>query len=175
MNSLLNLLQNPLERRILFYFGIFGKISGRDHIYLSLNKEELLKKLHKFEKLNLIEIGKEIKLTRLGYDVIKLDIIFLDTFFELVEAFLKDLSLKDFFIEKSKLPCVYYDALSRAIKLFLYFVHNYKNSLCSLEKRDLFSTLNHSKDCEVCKLMLVTLKQDEVLKPVIERLIEHSK
>ncbi len=83
MNSLLNLLQNPLERRILFYFGIFGKISGRDHIYLSLNKEELLKKLHKFEKLDLIEIGKGIKLTKLGYDVIKLDIIFLDTFLNL--------------------------------------------------------------------------------------------
>lgn len=177
-----NILQDPSKRRILFYFGMFNE-SSEACFYLKMDKEELIKELAEFNELNLVKIDNEkVQLTKLGYDAIKVDTIFLNTFFEFINAFLNDLNLKDYLIQKSKLPCVYYDALSRAMKPLLYFIHmNLSNATskisteCNLKERDLKSVVKHFKQgCEICKLSLIALKQDEVIKPVVERLLGYQ-
>ncbi|RLI78482.1 hypothetical protein DRP05_07170 [Archaeoglobales archaeon] len=169
----IDILQNPFERRILFYFSVVDELSN-SHLYLKMDKEELEEKLSEFAELNLIETSNGVKLTELGYNLIKLDKIFLNVFFELLDGFLNNFDIKNYLIEKSRLPCVYYEALSRAIKPFLYFLHLCgENPECSLKKRDLISVVSHSKRCEVCRLAVIALKQDDVVNPVIEKLMDY--
>ncbi|RLI76475.1 hypothetical protein DRO97_00670 [Archaeoglobales archaeon] len=177
--KLTDILQNLYKRRILFYFSIFNEYANA-YFYLKLDKKELVKELMEFERLNLVKIdNKKVQLAKLGCDAIKLDIIFLSTFFELLDGFLNDLNLKEYLIQKSKLPCVYYDALSRAMKPFLYFIHLYNinetRTTCNLNERNLKSVVKHFKQgCETCKLSLIALKHDEVIKPVVERLLDYQ-
>ena len=168
--KLSNVLQDASMRKILFFL---SHLSKNAPFYLKMDEVEFKNRLRCLIELGLVKKdGTKIKLTKLGFDAVKLDNIFLNTFFELIDLFLKDADFKKFFVEKSSLPCVYYDALSRAIKVFLYFVHLYNeisNKTCNLKERNLQSVLNH-RDCQVCHLILLALEQDEVVRPVIKAL-----
>ena len=171
MNSdvfrLTKIIDNPSERKILFYFNFFDSHSDA-HKHLDIDREILTKKIEEFVELNLVEVNdKGVKLTRHGKDVIKADIITLNTFFELLELTMNDLNFKEYIFKKSKVPCMYYGAIARAMKLLLYFLHISNETECDLSFKDLESIINHS-GCEFCNSVVVALTHDEVFKPVVE-------